>query len=143
MRTRGTLFTTTLAIAVLGTTAGCSSGWGPSVFDDEQVAADALPGGQEAVDTLAPESSRLLGDAEGSRWWAARDEAGEFCLVKAVVRTGGAFDDVFSGCGGDEGGGMSVEDGDGVRGTWSAVADPEVPAGSTLLREHLIVTPAP
>ncbi|MBD8610036.1 hypothetical protein IFT77_06020 [Frigoribacterium sp. CFBP 13729] len=143
MRTRGTLLATTLAIAVLGTTAGCSFGWGPSVFEDEQVAADALPDGQEAVDTLAPESSHLLGDAEGSRWWAARNEAGEFCLVKAVVRTGGALDDVFSGCGGDEGGGMSVEDGEGLRGTWSAVADPEVPADSTLLREHLIVTPAP
>jgi len=143
MRTRWTLFATTVAIVVLGTTASCSFAWGPSVLEDEQVAADALPGGQEAVSTLRPESSRLLGDAEGSRWWAARDQDGEFCLVKAVVSTGGALVDVFSGCGGDEGSGTSLEGGDGVRGTWSAVADPEVPTGSTLLREHLIVTPAP
>jgi hypothetical protein len=148
MRTGGSLSAIALAVALLGTTAGCSTGAEPSVLDDEQVAADALPGGdQEALRTMVPESSRLLGDAEGNRWWAATNDAGEFCLVKQEVGAGAAAspstEPSISGCGGDERGGMALEGADGVRATWSSTPDPDVPDGSSLLRDRLVVTPAP
>jgi len=126
----------TLGVGVL---AGCSSAGTDDVFAEDQVDSDALPSvDSELLEPLDPESARYLGEAEGTRYWAVRNAAEEFCLLGQVV---GDPEDMVTGCGPGDGGTLAVSLGAGPTATWSAVASPPVPEGGTLLRDHLVVTP--
>ena len=123
-----------------GAAAGCTSTAADDVFAEEQVSSDALPRVDSVVlESLDPTSSRLLGEAEGTRYRAVRNFDGEFCVLGQVVDGDPA--DMVTGCGPGDGDTLSVSLGTGPKATWSSVAGPSVPEGGTLLRGHLVVTP--
>lgn len=133
-----------LAIVLLGAgaLAGCSFATADDVFAEEQVSSDALPQVESVVlEDLDPESARYLGEAEGSQFWAARNADGEFCVLTKVVE--GGPDEMMSGCSPGDGDTLtiSISMSGGPSASWSAVENPTVPDGSTLLRGHLLVSP--
>lgn len=131
-----------LAIVLLGAgaLAGCSFATTDDVFAEEQVSSDALPQVESVVlESLDPESARYLGEAEGSQFWAARNADGEFCVLTKVVE--GGPDEMMSGCSPGDGDTLTISMSAGPSASWSAVENPTVPDGSTLLRAHLLVSP--
>jgi hypothetical protein len=131
-----------LAIVLLGAgaLAGCSFATTDDVFAEEQVSSDALPQVESVVlEDLDPESARYLGEAEGSQFWAARNADGEFCVLTKVVE--GGPNEMMSGCGPGDGDTLTISMSGGPSASWSAVENPNVPDGSTLLRAHLLVSP--
>jgi hypothetical protein len=131
-----------LAIVLLGAgaLAGCSFATTDDVFAEEQVSSDALPQVESVVlEDLDPESARYLGEAEGSQFWAARNADGEFCVLTKVVE--GGPNEMMSGCSPGDGDTLTISMSGGPSASWSAVENPNVPDGSTLLRAHLLVSP--
>ncbi|MDY0945931.1 hypothetical protein SOM11_08040 [Frigoribacterium sp. CFBP9039] len=130
-----------LAIVLLGAgaLAGCSFATTDDVFAEEQISSDALPQVESVVlADLDPESARYLGEAKGSQFWAARNADGEFCVLAKVV-AGGA-NEMISGCSPGDGDTLTISMNGGPSASWSAVENPTVPDGSTLLRAHLLVS---
>lgn len=131
-----------LAIVLMGAgaLAGCSIATTSDVFADEQVISDTLPQVESVVlDDLVPESARYLGEAEGSRYWAARNAHDEFCVLTQVVE--GEPEDMMSACSPGDGDTLTSSLSGGPSASWSTVENPTVPDGSTLLRGHLVVSP--
>ena len=123
-----------------GALAGCSVATTDDVLAEEQVSSDALPRVESVVlDDLEPESARYLGEAEGSRYWAARNAGDEFCVLIQVVE--GEPEDMMSACSPGDGDTLTGSLSGGPSASWSAVENPTVPDGSTLLRGHLVVSP--
>jgi len=123
-----------------GALAGCSIATTDDVFAEEQVSSDMLPEVESVVlDNLDPESARYLGEAEGSRYWAARNADDEFCVLIQVVD--GEPEDMMSACSPGDGDTLTSSLSGGPSASWSAVENPTVPDGSTLLRGHLLVSP--
>ena len=132
--------TLAMLLAGAGTMAGCSTAGADDVFAEEQVRSDALPRVESVVlESLDPTSSRYLGEAAGSRWWAVRNADDEFCVLSQPVD--GDLDDMMSGCGPGNGDTLTISRSGGPTAAWSSVEDPPVPDGSVLLRSHLVVTP--
>ena len=133
---------TVLALLMLGAAVlpGCSSVGADDVFAEDQVESDALPRvDSELLEPLDPASSRYLGEAEGTRYWAVRNTDEEFCILGQVV--GGDPENMVTGCGPGDGDTLGVSLGTGPTATWSTIAGPPVPEGGTLLRDHLVVQP--
>lgn len=131
-----------LAVVLLGAgaLAGCSVATTDDVLAEEKVSSDALPQVESVVlDDLDSESARYLGEAEGNRYWAARNADDDFCVLLQVVE--GEPDDMMSGCSPGDGATLTISMSGGPSASWSAVEDPAVPDGSTLLRGHLVVSP--
>jgi hypothetical protein len=131
-----------LAIVLLGAgaLAGCSIATTDDVFAEEQVSSDMLPEVESVVlDDLGPESARYLGEAEGSRYWAARNADDEFCVLTQIVE--GEPEDMMSACSPGDGDTLTSSLSGGPSASWSAVENPTVPDGNTLLRGHLVVSP--
>ena len=123
-----------------GALAGCSVATANDVLAEEQVSSDALPQVESVVlDDLDPDSARYLGEAEGTRYWAARNANDEFCVLTQVVD--GEPDDMMSGCSPGDGDTLTISMSGGPSASWSTIEDPTVPEGSTLLRGHLLVSP--
>lgn len=135
------LRTVALSLATLvigGLLAGCSSPGIDAPFDEPREASDALPGVQgEMFDDLDPESSRYLGDVDGTRYWAARSTEGWFCLAAQVADDP---EQAMTACSPGDGDSITISGAGFPSATWSASPGPDVSDGRTVLRDHLVVT---
>ena len=129
----------TVLMVVAGGLAGCSSAEADGVLAEDQVSSDALPqADSELLEALDSASARYLGEAEGAKYWAAHNADDEFCVLGQVV---GDPENMVTSCGPSDGDTLAVSLKTGPTATWSAIAGPPVPDASTLLRDHLVVTP--
>jgi hypothetical protein len=119
---------------------GCATSGTRALLDEPQAAEDALPDVSSLEDggsiELVPSTSRLLGEAEGARFWAARDQLGDFCILSMPLD---APEEQVIGCSGGDGDGLGLS-GQGVPTvSWHADGAPEGTEGDTVLRGHLLV----
>ena len=87
-------------------------------------------------DHLDSATARYLGEAEETKYWAAKDDDGGFCVAAQPLADP---EKAMTGCTSGIPDGLTVS-GEGVHvATWSSAENPEVPEGKTVLRGHLIV----
>ena len=128
------------ALACTLVLAGCATSSTRALLDEPRVAGDALPDLSSLEEggpiELVPSTSRLLGEAEGARFWAARDEAGDFCVLSMPLD---APDEPVIGCTGGDGDGLGLGGESVPTVSWHADGAPEAREGDTVLRDHLLV----
>ena len=116
----------------------CATSSTQALLDEPQVTEDALPDLSSLEDggPIEPSTSRLLGEAEGARFWAGRDEVGDFCILSIPLD---APDEPVIGCTGGDGDGLGLSGESVPTVSWHADGAPEGSDGDTVLRDHLVV----